>query len=89
MAPKNCSSLYGEISYLGKTQQPIKQITTHAIEETKKLFDITDKEILTKKIIHIPRAYVLYDFWRERYLKKIHQRLNEHNVQSIGRYEIK
>ncbi|HJM68522.1 MAG TPA: FAD-dependent oxidoreductase [Candidatus Babeliales bacterium] len=84
MAPKNCSSLYGECSFLGNTDT--ESLLKKAIATTKKFFDIQSSEVITQKIISIPRAYVLYNFWREKNLPDLLSQLDTHAVKSIGRY---
>lgn len=86
MAPAGCSSLYGEFAYVKKSKQWINQTLQQSIEATKQLFKIDKTEILTTKIMPISHAYVIYDFWREKNLPKIHERLEEQSVYSIGRY---
>jgi protoporphyrinogen oxidase len=86
MAPQGHSSLYGEFSYLHKSSNAVKRMLYESLKETKKLFKISEYEIATEKIIHIDHAYVTYDFWREKNLTKIHQRLGEHQIYSVGRY---
>ncbi|HEX2978196.1 MAG TPA: FAD-dependent oxidoreductase [Candidatus Babeliales bacterium] len=85
-APAGCSSLYGELSYLRKPKMPLTQMLDHALASTKKLLSFDESEIVTKKIIHIDHAYVIYDFWRETNLPKILGRLEDLNIHSIGRY---
>lgn len=86
MTPPNCSSLYGEFAHVHKSQSWVNQTLTQALAATKKLLKISDEHILTQKIIPISHAYVIYDFWREKNLPKIHERLEEQSVFSIGRY---
>ena len=86
MAPAGCSSLYGELSYLNKTQHQVNHKLQVALKETKKLLNVDESEIVTEKIINIPHAYVIHDFWREKNLPKLLSRLKEGNIHSIGRY---
>jgi protoporphyrinogen oxidase len=86
MVPDGCSSLYGEFSHINGSSRLLKQKLNIALEQTKELFAIRDEEIITKTIIPIRHAYVLYTPWRERYLPRLHARLNEHDIYSIGRY---
>lgn len=86
MTPKNCSSLYGEIAHIGKPTKTIDSILQNAITKTMELLDINQQEIVTKNILHIPHAYVIYDFWREKNIEAIHQQLHHHAIYSIGRY---
>ncbi len=84
--PAGCSSLYGEFAHINKSSRWIKDMLKKALTSSKKLLNITDQELVTEKIMHISHAYVIYDFWRERNLKKILGRLQEYNVHSVGRY---
>jgi protoporphyrinogen oxidase len=86
MAPQNCSSLYGEFSYLNKSKIDITQKLKESLKQTKKLLDLQENEILTEKTINISHAYVIYDFWRERNLPKILTMLEKYDIHSIGRY---
>lgn len=86
VTPEGCSSLYGEFAYNKKTKHQIEETLNYAISSTTKLFKISESDILTKKIIHIDRAYVIYNFWREENLAKLHKTLNENDIFSIGRY---
>jgi protoporphyrinogen oxidase len=86
MAPQGYSSLYGEFSHLQKPHDEVKQMLETAISQTKKILKIDDSEIATEKIITIPHAYVIFDHWRDKNLPLIHQKLEEHDIHSIGRY---
>lgn len=84
--PEGCSSLYGEFSYINKSARSVKTMLAQAMTETKKLLNIEDAEIITEKVISIPHAYVIYNFWREKYLPTLLQSLAEQHIHSIGRY---
>ena len=86
MAPKGCSALYGEFSYTNKSKDFAQNKLKCALDCTKKLFKINNNDILTQKIITIPHAYVIYDFWRNKHINKIHNRLQKYSIHSIGRY---
>lgn len=86
MAPKGCSALYGEFSYVKKSKKFVQEKLEHSLKHAKKLLKINNNDILTQKIITIPRAYVIYDFWRDTHINSIHKRLNEQSIHSIGRY---
>ena len=86
MAPEGCSSLYGEFSHIKKSSSTVKKTLDIALHATKKLFKLASHDIITEKIISIPHAYVIYDFWREKNLPKIHETLRSDNIYSIGRY---
>jgi protoporphyrinogen oxidase len=86
MAPKGCSSLYGEISHLGISNNKAQQLTHLALKKTKAVLKINDNDVVTEKIIHISHAYVIYNFWREHNLPKLLNRLEQANIYSTGRY---
>ncbi len=84
--PAGCSSLYGELSHIKGSSISIKQKLKSALQKTKTLLAINDQEIIVKKVIHIPHAYVIYTPWREKNLPLLHQRLKDVDIYSIGRY---
>ncbi len=86
MAPQGCSSLYGEFAHIKKSGKVVDEQLKTSLATTKKLLNISEREILTERVIHIPHAYVIYDFWREKELPKLHKKLNEYQIFSIGRY---
>ena len=86
MAPADCSSLYGEFAHVGKSVAWVNRTLKQALDATKKLLHISDDEIITKRIMHINHAYVIYNHWREKNLKKLHQKLHDCSVYSVGRY---
>ncbi len=86
MAPDDCSSIYGEFSHKNKSAQWVKKTLKESISLTKKLLGISNKEIVTERIIPISHAYVTYDHWREENIGKLHTELNKQNIYSIGRY---
>ena len=85
-APEGCSSLYGEFSHINASKQTVSRMLSKSLKEAKRLFNIADHEIATKAVIPISHAYVIYDEWREKNLHKIHARLAEYGIYSIGRY---
>jgi protoporphyrinogen oxidase len=87
MTPTGCSSLYGEFSHFKKSHVYIEQQLHVALKETKKLFAIEEREVLTERVIHIPYAYVIYNSWRDKNLNAILEQLQqEYNIYSTGRY---
>lgn len=86
--PKGHSAIYGEISYIPgtKSEKELFNLTKKSIEQTLKIFNLTQKNIVTEKILHIDHAYVIYDFWREKNINKILETLKNLNIHSIGRY---
>lgn len=86
MGPPETTGLYGEIAYFQKDKHKLAEQIQQAVKKTQELLHFDESEIVTQKIIQIDRAYVTYDFWRERNLPKLLQRLTENNIYSIGRY---
>ncbi len=86
MAPEGCSSLYGEFAYKQRTKEWVYDTLDHALHAVKKLFSISDTELLFEKVFTIQHAYVTFDAWRDEHLPKLLKRLEEHNVISTGRY---
>lgn len=86
MAPAGCSSVYGEFAYLGKSHTWVNATLQDALRLTKRFLVVTEQDIATEKIIHIPHAYVIYDQWRERNLEKLLAQLKKDSIYSIGRY---
>lgn len=86
MAPENCSSLYGEFSYVNKSKSEIEKKLSDSLKAAKKILNIKESEILTEKIINISHAYVIYDFWREKNLQNLLNELKKHDIYSVGRY---
>jgi protoporphyrinogen oxidase len=86
MVPQGCSSLYGEFAYIKKSKRTINEYLRVALAGTKKLLNIQEKDLATECIIHIPHAYVIYDFWREKELPKLLKKLAAYQIFSVGRY---
>jgi len=85
-APQGQSSLYGEFAHIGKSSRWVTRTLNQALKHTKQLLGISDHEITTEKILYISHAYVIYNFWREKYLPRIHKQLRAYNIHSVGRY---
>jgi protoporphyrinogen oxidase len=84
--PAGCSSLYGEFSFIRKPQSWTKTTLDTALAQTQKLFKIADQDIITKAIIYIPHAYVIYNQWRDQHIAALLNHLEENHIYSIGRY---
>ncbi len=86
--PTNYTAIYGETSYLPKTKtkKQIYNLTEKSIKKSLNVLELKKSNIITQKILHIPHAYVIYNFWREKNLKKLLKRLKELSVYTIGRY---
>jgi len=86
MAPAGSSSLYGEFAHIGKSSAWINRTLKHARAATSKILAIEQADIATECIIHIPHAYVIYDFWREKHLPRLLDTLKNYAIHSVGRY---
>lgn len=86
MVPVGHSSLYGEYAFIKKSDGEQQKLTNQAVDAAKKLLNIDDHHIVTKKIITIPHAYVIYNFWREKNLPTLLKQLENQSIYSIGRY---
>jgi UDP-galactopyranose mutase len=83
-APKHCYSFYVEYSSFNSREY---KNTESIIEDLKKInFIRRDDKIIAFNTIDIPYAYVIFDKYREKSLKKIKGFLNKRNIFSIGRY---
>lgn len=86
LTPPGCSSIYGEFAYVNKSRAWQDQTLQLALQKTKDLFQIQPDQTLTEKIITIPHAYVIYNFWREQNLPKLLNCLTQNQIYSCGRY---
>lgn len=86
VVPPGCSSLYGEFSYLDTPAYIVERLLLQSLKKIKKLLKISDQEIILEKIIPISHAYVIYTFWREKYVPKLLKQLQDYNIISTGRY---
>ena len=86
--PKNCSAIYGELSYLPgtKTEKQVYNLAEKSIKSATKVLGLNNSNIITQKNLHIPHAYVIYNFWREKNLKKLLAQLEKISIYSTGRY---
>ena len=87
MAPENTSSICSEYSYLEKREISDEELSERTIEDLIKMGIIKKRgEIIFKKVVDIPHAYVIYDFNRRENLNLIKDYLKKNNVHSIGRF---
>jgi protoporphyrinogen oxidase len=86
MVPRGCSSLYGEFSHNGKSQEHVNELLKTSIIKTKQLLHINNADVLTEVVIPITHAYVLYTLWRQKNLPNLLETLKTHHIHSIGRY---
>lgn len=87
MAPDGTSSVYGEISVKPNSGEKLKKsLENKAIQQVLNFFKVDKSELTVKQTNFLDHAYVTYDGWREKNLKKLHKRLNEKSIYSIGRF---
>lgn len=87
-APENHSSIYGEYSYLPNKsiKKDTTKLTEKSISQALQFLKLEKQNIISKKILKLSHAYVIYDHWREKNLKSLHKRLNDLELYSIGRF---
>ena len=89
MCPPGTSSVYVEIACKSGpiTQERKKELITRAKKDLIKAGILErEDEILVRKSIEIPYAYVIYDRNRGKNLEIIREYLKEKNIYSVGRY---
>lgn len=88
LVQKNKTSIYGETSFVQgtKTQKQINNLTEKSIAKALSYLQISDNDVLAKKIFNIEYAYIIYDEWREKNLKKLLQDLSSQQIYSVGRF---
>lgn len=86
MTPHGCSSLYGEIAFINKSRAALFDDYRKAHAQIKQQIGFTNADIITEKLITISHAYVIFDFWREKNLQPLLNRLEQEQIYSIGRY---
>lgn len=84
--PSNCSSLYGEIGFMGQSYAHVYAQYKKALPLIKRQLGFTNNDIMTEKIIVVPHAYVTFDFWREKNLSPLLDQLTRASIYSVGRY---
>ncbi len=85
---KTQSAIYGELSYMPgtKTKKEIQELTEQAIQKALDFLRLNRSHIVTKNMLHLDHAYVIYDQWREKHLSKLLCTLEEQAIYSIGRF---
>jgi len=86
MTPNGCSSLYGEIAFINTPYAALFEQYRKARKQIKQQFGFVHADIVTEKLITIPHAYVIFDFWREKNVHHLLNRLEQEQIYSIGRY---
>jgi len=88
LARPGCGSLYGELSYLPgtKSEREVRKLTEQSITQLCTMLGLTNNQVVTQKLLHLPHAYVIYDEWRERNLSRLLEHLQDRSIHSIGRY---
>lgn len=82
------TGIYGETSFINgtKTQKQINNLTEKSITSALKFLEISQSEVIANKTLNIDYAYVTYDTWREKNLKKLLKDLADQSLYSVGRF---
>lgn len=85
---KNHTAIYGEVSYLAKkTSSTLRdRLLEKSIASALKTLGIHQQEVIVRKDLYLNHAYVIYDAWREQYLKSLVKDLATDGILSTGRY---
>jgi len=82
------TGIYGETSFLHgtKTQKQIENLTKKSIHSALNFLKLSRTDIIASKMLNIDHAYVIYDAWREKNLKKLLDELADQSIHSVGRF---
>lgn len=82
------SAIYGEFSYQSTKTNPeqLQHKITKTHQQTLEFLQLTNKDIVTQKILHLPYAYVIYDTWRQKNITAILHTLEKQSIISTGRF---
>lgn len=88
LCPNNAAGAYIELSYLAQKIGPshASKCEEKAIKSAISFLGIKNEHVITQKTLLLDHAYVIYDAWREKNIKKILASLSELNIHSTGRY---
>jgi protoporphyrinogen oxidase len=87
MAPEGCSSIYTEISYRPERPPDIEDSVGQVIADLIAMKIIQTKgDVMTRMVIDIPCAYIIFNKARVPALRAIRRFLTKNRVFSIGRY---
>ncbi len=87
MAPPGCTAVYGEISHMpGSRTKDHRPAIEKAIDKTLAVLGLNASNVITRKILHLPHAYVIYNGWRKKNLHRLQSRLENMGVYSVGRF---
>lgn len=85
---KDHTAIYGEVSYLAKktSSGQKNRLLETSIASALNILGIQEQEVTVRKDLHLNHAYVIYDAWREQYLKNLVKDLATDGILSTGRY---
>lgn len=88
MVPAQHSALYAECSYLPErtSAAAVQRLRARCFADVKKLLKLGNEEIVVEHDLHLQHAYVLYDHWRKKNIKKILRSLEAYGIHSTGRF---
>lgn len=86
LVPAGCSSLSGEASMLKRDRTYQTQLMNACRTSIKKVFTISEQEIITEQTMVLNHAYVIFDRWRDQHINQLLKQLETNHVYSIGRF---
>jgi len=87
MAPPGCSSIYTEVSYTPDDPPDVNKTVQRVISDLVAMKVISSKEaVISRLVIDIPYAYVIFNHRRKEALGIIRSFLTERGIFSIGRF---
>jgi protoporphyrinogen oxidase len=87
VAPEGTSSMYVEITHAPGDRLDIEQTSQRAVEDLEKCGILSPGDrILTRHVIDIPCAYVIFDTHRQTHLDKLTRYLESLDIFTAGRY---
>ena len=87
VAPEGTSSAYIEITHGPGKDQNVEALYDRSIHDLEACGILESEDsILTRRVLHIPHAYVVFDHHRQRHLEDLISYLKTLDIHSAGRY---
>ena len=88
MAPSNASSIYGELSYRPEitNNEKVHKLVEKSANDTLKILGLSNNNIILRKDLLLENAYVIFDHWREKNIKRLHKSIEKSAIYSVGRF---
>lgn len=84
--PNGCCSLSGEASMLRRDKAHQERLIQACHESARKIFGLTQDNIVVEQTMILDHAYVIFDRWRDTHIDELLCELERHNIYSIGRF---